>query len=156
MSNASTLPPTADHFREGALQLGPRKKACVTSGPPRLVLICLEIKSCTSDPLVSYGRHFGRTVYALCDVHKLLTNGILGLRSPSEEPLSSTPGYVYGASFWTAFVNWSLKQRREHGVFKVLLQIIPSLETRLIDGSDDDVGTIAKMVCHGFFFSHYA
>jgi hypothetical protein len=33
--------------------------------------------SAFSDPLVSHGRHFGRTIHALCNVKALLTNGLL-------------------------------------------------------------------------------
>jgi len=112
MSRGSPLPSTGSRRREDTLQLGPREKAC------------------TSDPLVSRGRHFGRTVYALCNIQTLLTNGILYLREPPEEPL--TP-----------------ERMREHRVFKALLQMIPDLETRLMDGSDDVVGAIAKMIQKG-------
>jgi hypothetical protein len=28
------------------------------------------------DPLVHHGRHFGRTVYAMCSVHALITSAI--------------------------------------------------------------------------------
>lgn len=31
---------------------------------------------CITDPLVHHGRHFGRTVHALCNIQALLTNGI--------------------------------------------------------------------------------
>jgi hypothetical protein len=33
--------------------------------------------SCGTDPLVHHGRHFGRSVHALCTVSTLLNNGIL-------------------------------------------------------------------------------
>jgi hypothetical protein len=42
--------------------------------------------SCISDPLISHGRHFGRTVHALCNVGALLTNGILRLGEQADEP----------------------------------------------------------------------
>lgn len=29
------------------------------------------------DPLVHRGRHFGRTIHALCNVHGLINNGII-------------------------------------------------------------------------------
>ena len=32
--------------------------------------------SCASDPLVRYGRHFGRPVHAMCSIQALLTNGM--------------------------------------------------------------------------------
>jgi hypothetical protein len=37
-----------------------------------------------TDPLVHHGRHFGRTVHALCSISALLSNGILRMRGPSE------------------------------------------------------------------------
>jgi hypothetical protein len=47
-----------------------------------------------TDPLVHHGRHFGRTVHALCSVHVLLTNGILRMGERSDEPEESfTPEY---------------------------------------------------------------
>jgi hypothetical protein len=42
--------------------------------------------SCLSDPLISHGRHFGRTIHALCNVQALLTNGLLRLGELAEEP----------------------------------------------------------------------
>jgi hypothetical protein len=42
--------------------------------------------SCHSDPLVSHGRHFGRTIHALCNIQSLLTNGLLRLGELAEEP----------------------------------------------------------------------
>jgi hypothetical protein len=53
--------------RVDALVLGPRKKPCL------------------SDPLVSHGRHFGRTVHALCNVQALLTNGLRRLNELTGE-----------------------------------------------------------------------
>ena len=47
------------------------------------------VQSCRSDPLVSYGRHFGRTVHALCNVQSLLTNGLLRLGELAGEPEES-------------------------------------------------------------------
>jgi hypothetical protein len=32
-----------------------------------------------SDPLVHHGRHFGRTVHAMCNVQALVTSGIVHL-----------------------------------------------------------------------------
>jgi hypothetical protein len=36
-----------------------------------------HLLSRASDPLVHHGRHFGRTVHAMCNVPALVTNGIL-------------------------------------------------------------------------------
>jgi hypothetical protein len=38
------------------------------------------------DPLVHHGRHFGRTVHALCSVYALLTNGLLREVELAEQP----------------------------------------------------------------------
>lgn len=37
----------------------------------------LNSTSCIADPFVHHGRHFGRTIHALCRVHAVLNNGIL-------------------------------------------------------------------------------
>jgi hypothetical protein len=52
----------------------------------------------TSDPLVHHGRHFGRTVYAMCNVRSLITNGLLRLEeSDGDEVMeeSLTSEYVF-------------------------------------------------------------
>ena len=38
------------------------------------------------------------------------------------------------------------RQRREHQVFSVLLQMVPNIEVRLMEGTDQDVASIANMV----------
>jgi hypothetical protein len=72
--------------RDDALQLGPRKKMYVSFTTFAMPAILLCFTSCVSDPLVGYGRHFGRTVHALCNVQSLLTNGILRLGEQADEP----------------------------------------------------------------------
>jgi len=42
--------------------------------------------SCGTDPLVHYGRHFGRTVHALCTVSSILNNGILRMGELQDQP----------------------------------------------------------------------
>jgi hypothetical protein len=47
--------------------------------------------SCGTDPLIHHGRHFGRTVHALCSIKALITNGLLRmgeLEERSEETLT--------------------------------------------------------------------
>lgn len=63
---------------ENALELGPRKKAQVY--PLRITRINDVNGSparCLTNPFVHHGRHFGRTVHALCRVHAIINNGIL-------------------------------------------------------------------------------
>jgi hypothetical protein len=47
------------------------------------------LRSCGTDPLVHYGRHFGRTVHAMCTVSALINNGILRMGELSEQPEES-------------------------------------------------------------------
>jgi hypothetical protein len=81
---------------EDALQLGPRKKPYVSSsGINTEVLIMINYRR-LSDPLVHYGRHFGRTVHALCSVKALITNGLLRIGERASEPDESfTWEYVF-------------------------------------------------------------
>jgi hypothetical protein len=83
---------TEENPRQNALVQGPRKKPYVLSasvpGPyPKL----FDPYSCMSDPLVSYGRHFGRTIHALCNVRILVTNGLLRMSELAEPIESPTP-----------------------------------------------------------------
>jgi hypothetical protein len=39
-----------------------------------------------ADPAISHGRHFCRTVHALCNVKGLITNGLLRLGELADEP----------------------------------------------------------------------
>ncbi|KAG2131107.1 hypothetical protein BD769DRAFT_1627812 [Suillus cothurnatus] len=98
-----------------ALQLGPRKRPSVT------------------DPLVHYGRHFGRTVHALCNFQALLTNGILRMGE-----LADTPGE-----------NFTAEERREHRIFQELLKSVAGLEERLMQGGDDEVDVVAELLTKG-------
>jgi hypothetical protein len=42
------------------------------------------LPSRVGDPLVHYGRHFGRAVHAMCSIQALLTNGILRMGEEGE------------------------------------------------------------------------
>jgi len=39
------------------------------------------------------------------------------------------------------------RERREHRVFQLLLQMIPGLEERLVEGSEENVIHVAELVC---------
>jgi hypothetical protein len=41
----------------------------------------------------------------------------------------------------------SIRERREHKVFQQLLLMIPGIEERLMEGSDEDIVHIAELVC---------
>jgi len=51
-----------------------------------------------SDPLVHYGRHFGRTVHAMCNIQALITNGIMQMAADAPEE-SLTSQYVNSDRF---------------------------------------------------------
>lgn len=87
---------------------------------------------CVTDPLTHHGRHFCRTVHALCNVQALLTNGILRMVELADEPeenftaeyvicylntllchLLTLPYYPendvnmpYSKNFWRLFLGW--------------------------------------------------
>ncbi|KAG2739670.1 hypothetical protein P692DRAFT_201873013 [Suillus brevipes Sb2] len=98
-----------------ALQMGPRKKAS------------------SADPLVSHGRHFGRTVFALCNYPSLLTNGVLRLEQMEDTPLE----------------NFSAEERREHRVFEQLLDSYPGLLERLRNGSEEEILHVGELIGKG-------
>jgi hypothetical protein len=90
MSDAEPSSSNNSRKRSDALQQGPRKKAygMALHFPGRRSLDEAFI-SCVTDPLVHHGRHFARTVHALCNVHALLTNGILRMVELADSPEES-------------------------------------------------------------------
>ncbi|TFK34091.1 hypothetical protein BDQ12DRAFT_614041 [Crucibulum laeve] len=66
--NSSTSIASDRRPLDDALQLGPRKRPCL------------------SDPLVHYGRHFGCTIHALCSVKAVMTNGMLRMAELQDQP----------------------------------------------------------------------
>ncbi|KJA26432.1 hypothetical protein HYPSUDRAFT_133249 [Hypholoma sublateritium FD-334 SS-4] len=101
---------------QDALRLGPRKK-------PR-----------ATDPLVHHGRHFGRSIHALCNVHALINNGIIRTGERSEEPEEA----------------FTTQERKEHKVFLSLLRCVPGLEERIMTAeSEEEVYNIAALLQKG-------
>jgi hypothetical protein len=95
---------TIGQKRPAALQLGPRKKPFVHS-----IIGDLHSDmsgSCGADPLIHSGRHFGRTVHALCTVSALINNGILRMGELAERPNETfTHEYVilFSSPTWLSF-----------------------------------------------------
>ncbi|KAJ3537562.1 hypothetical protein NMY22_g5540 [Coprinellus aureogranulatus] len=85
-------------------------------------------KPTNTDPLVHHGRHFGRAIYAFANVHALL---LAGLAANSEGPVETQ------------------QERRDIRVFLKLLDLIPGLEERIMDGSPEEVLAVANMVQKG-------
>ena len=96
---------------------------------------------------MSHGCHFGQTIHALCNVKALLTNGILRLGELAEEPEEAfTAECAFISIFCFALLIHCGRERREHRVFGILLQMVPGLESRLMNGDEDEVLHIADMV----------
>jgi hypothetical protein len=133
--------------RPGALQLGPRKKSYVLTTFGLLnAAYYFPGASCATDPLVHYGRHFGRTLHVFCTVGALLSNGILRMGELSEQSEDTlTHEFVFPFSSYNAWLT-SARERREHRIFQALLQMIPGLEERLMEGSNEDVIHVAELV----------
>ncbi|KAJ3515793.1 hypothetical protein NMY22_g14358 [Coprinellus aureogranulatus] len=85
-------------------------------------------KPTNTNPLVHHGRHFGRAIYAFANVHALL---LAGLAANSEGPVETQ------------------QERRDIRVFLKLLDLIPGLEERIMDGSPEEVLAVANMVQKG-------
>ena len=81
-----------------ALKLGNRKKPCVhrSSLVAHAGFQWRWWLSRARDPLVHHGRHFGRTVHAMCNVQALVTNSLLRMADGAEvaEELL-TPEFVW-------------------------------------------------------------
>jgi hypothetical protein len=110
-------------------------------------LCWISCDSCVSDPLVSHGRHFCRTVHALCNIKALLTNSLLLTTSgPTDAEESFTSEYVFHYFNEASSNLYPTSERREYYVFMTLLQMVPGLGDRLTDGGGSEVVTIAEMV----------
>jgi hypothetical protein len=141
-----------------ALKLGPRKKRYVcnhilvnafSDAPSVRHGSGATQSSRTSDPLVHYGRHFGRTVHAMCNVQALVTNGILRMGDDAdvpEEMLTSeyTP-FHYNYSVTALTQQLMFRCRREGRVFQRLVRIVPHLADRLMECSTDEAMAMADL-----------
>ncbi|KAG2114455.1 hypothetical protein BD769DRAFT_1363829, partial [Suillus cothurnatus] len=93
-----------------------------------------------TDPLVHYGRHFGRTVHALCNFQALLTNRILQMGELADTPEE----------------NFTAEERHEHCIFQELLKSVAGLEERLMQGGDDEVDIVAELasiIHHSYYLT---
>lgn len=102
------------------------------------------------DPFVHHGRHFGRTVHAMCNVYALICNGIghMGEEPVPEESLTYELVLVFLFSTTSELMH-VLKRRdgKERRVFQQLLQTIPRLQDRLMESEQADLMVIAEFVC---------
>ncbi|KAG1895781.1 uncharacterized protein F5891DRAFT_1130493 [Suillus fuscotomentosus] len=87
----------------------------------------------SSNPLVLHGRHFGRTVFALCNYPSLLTAGILRLEELQDSPIEDYPADV----------------RQEHRVFMELINSYPGLIDRLTNSGEEDIIHMGELLGKG-------
>ncbi|KAG1843990.1 hypothetical protein C8R48DRAFT_818722 [Suillus tomentosus] len=81
----------------------------------------------SSNPLALHGRHFGRTVFALCNYPALLTAGILRLEDLQDSPIEDYPAEV----------------------FMELIDSYPGLLARLTDGDEEDIIHVGELLGKG-------
>ncbi|KAH6869037.1 hypothetical protein BKA70DRAFT_1023040, partial [Coprinopsis sp. MPI-PUGE-AT-0042] len=88
-----------------------------------------------TDPLVHHGRHFGRTIQAFCRVQTLIKNGLARKIEMVFDRLTED--------------QLTLSERREHAIYEQLLKLVPGLEKRLCNGSDQDIFYVAELIQKG-------
>ncbi|KAG1734955.1 hypothetical protein EDD22DRAFT_982440 [Suillus occidentalis] len=87
----------------------------------------------SSNPLVLHGRHFGWTVFTLCNYPALLTLGILCLEDLEGTPIKDYPADV----------------QREHRVFMELIDSYLGLLDHLMNGKEEDVIHVGELMGKG-------
>ncbi|TEB18276.1 hypothetical protein FA13DRAFT_1639196 [Coprinellus micaceus] len=117
MGNSLGRRTRSDFEGDNNLTLGPRKRPART------------------DPLVSHGRHFGRTIHAFCRPFALIKEGI-------SRHLQMETG-VFTASDLTE------NEIREHNIFKNLLKLSTGLDQRVMRASEQELHYIADMIQKG-------
>ncbi|KAF8332946.1 hypothetical protein F5887DRAFT_1063780 [Amanita rubescens] len=85
-------------------------------------------------PFVHHGRHFGRTVHAMCNVQALIANCLI----------------LFGQDGEVALEALTTQQRKELNVFQQLLEMVPHLQERLMESSElEEYMTIADLIQKG-------
>ncbi|KAG6914296.1 hypothetical protein DXG01_001249 [Tephrocybe rancida] len=89
------------------------------------------------DPYVGHGRHFGRTIHALCRIQAIINNGLfiqerIDLDGHSLQELVADPTTA-----------------RQHAIFEQLMQITPNFHETIFTASQEEVTRIADMLQKG-------
>ncbi|KAG2097499.1 uncharacterized protein F5147DRAFT_747452 [Suillus discolor] len=93
----------------------------------------MALSRTSSNPLVLHGRHFGRTVIALCNYPALLTAGILWLKELQDSPIEDFPADVW----------------QEHRVFMELVDSYPGLMDCLTSDEEENVIHVGELLGKG-------
>ncbi|TEB25754.1 hypothetical protein FA13DRAFT_1637032, partial [Coprinellus micaceus] len=86
-----------------------------------------------TDPLVSHGRHFGRTIHAFCCPFSLLKEGLAR--------------YLHMESGLLCIDE--LTEQQEQRIFQQLLELSPGLGARVLSASEQELHYIADMINKG-------
>ena len=119
----------------------------------------IVVASHAGDPLIHYGRHFSRTVHAMCNVQVLLTQGVDRLASTevvAEESLTLEYILVVLVSIISGLMHLPLKHRARRGrqVFDKLCRIVPRFSDRLLESEEWQVIEMAELVCLLMILNH--
>jgi hypothetical protein len=84
----------------------------------------------------------------MCNVPALIINGILRLGELAGEPddvFTHEHAPLYHL-YWKSKLTFIFRERREHQVFKQLLQMIPGLEDRIMEGTNEYIKHTGELV----------
>ncbi|KZP02582.1 hypothetical protein FIBSPDRAFT_915479 [Athelia psychrophila] len=95
------------------------------------LLYPMKKRATQTDPIVRYGKHFGRTISAVTDIAVLISNGLNRLVELEDES--------------TVVEDLPAEDRREHVIFLSLLKLIPKLDERILDGTTEEIAHVAAM-----------
>ncbi|KAJ3550552.1 hypothetical protein NMY22_g398 [Coprinellus aureogranulatus] len=88
-----------------------------------------------TDPLVSHGRHFGRTIHTFCRIFPLVKEGI-------SRELQFKAGELRESDL-------SEQEHRERRIYLDLLRLVPGLSDRLLNSSEHEIHYVADMLSKG-------
>ncbi|KAF6742416.1 hypothetical protein DFP72DRAFT_830527 [Ephemerocybe angulata] len=91
--------------------------------------------SARTDPLIHYGRHFGRTIRTFYRIQPLIKNGITRNMQLETDRITEA--------------DLSPSELSEHKIYLQLLGLSPGLEERLSSGEDHDAFYVADMITKG-------
>ena len=101
--------------------------------------------------MVHHGRHFGRTVHAMCSVQALITNSLVRMIESDgevqEETLTFEFALILCCCYFRSRITLKYRARKEHQAFQKLLQMVPRLTECLMEASDEESTMVADLVC---------
>jgi hypothetical protein len=101
---------------------------------------------------VHHGRHFCRTIHAMCNIYALLSQSVIREAEGKDEDEDYTAEFILFHFLELHFLTFLTRERQEHAVFKALLTLIPNFEERIMTGSEDNLAEIANSA--SFIFIH--